>query len=795
MIELLSPVGNFESLKAAVQNGADSVYFGSNLFSARAFATNFDINDNLKQAINYAKLRGVKTNLTLNTLIKNNEFEEAFELAKKAYEYGIDAIIVQDLGLAIKLINAFPDLPIHASTQMTTHNLDGVLALEKLGFKRVVLSRELSLDEIEYICKNSNVEIEVFIHGALCISYSGQCLFSSMIGGRSGNRGKCAQPCRLPYKLLENDKEFNKGYLLSTKDLCGLEYIPTLIKAGVKCLKIEGRMKNPEYVATVTRIYRKYIDLAMSNNPYIIDDQDKNDLLQVFNRGGFSTGHLLDTPNKQLVYKDKQNNMGIYLGRVKKFNKNKGLITLELESTLEIGDSICLEKENSTYTISELMEKDKNIKSGKINQIVTIGRMKGNINIGDKIYKITSKSLKQKALDSFSEEFKKLHLDCDISILKDKHIEIKTICLENNIESSTIYEYIPLIAENKPLDKEKIILQFSKTTETPFEFKNINITLDNGLFLPVSVLNELRRNTLLDIENKIINSFKKNNNAKLPIANKNKKQYINKKSVSLLLNELNFNFDYSKLNDVDNLYVPIKYFYNKKYEDIINILSNKFDTYVLLPNIIRQKNIESLINILNLSLNKFNIKGLLLSNISQIKLLDKLNTNNLKYVANYTFNIFNNYTLNELKKLNFDLITISPELDSSSIIDICNYDIPTELIVYGKVPLMTINYCLLGESNKCYEECSKNCNIDKKYYLKDRLGLKFRFIPDNIYNTTTIYNSKITSISHTDFNANSVRIDILDESIEKINNIINIVKSSSKLEGIDYTNGNLNKNI
>ena len=183
-IELLSPVGDFECLKAAVQSGADCVYFGGNLFNARASANNFD-DEELKRAIEYAKLRNVKTNLTLNILIKNNEFYDAINLAKKAYEYGIDAIIVQDLGLAKKLINQFPDLPIHASTQMTVHNLDGVLQAEKLGFKRVVLSRELSIDEIKYICDNSNIEIEVFIHGALCISYSGQCLLSSMIGARS----------------------------------------------------------------------------------------------------------------------------------------------------------------------------------------------------------------------------------------------------------------------------------------------------------------------------------------------------------------------------------------------------------------------------------------------------------------------------------------------------------------------------------------------------------------------------------------------------------------------------------
>ena len=269
MIELLSPVGNFECLKAAVQNGADSIYLGADTFSARAFASNFSLPD-LEKAIQYAKLRGVKTHLTLNTLITDDEIDDAIMVAKKAYEFGIDAIIVQDLGLATLLIKNFPDLPIHASTQMTVHNLNGALELQDLGFKRIVLSRELSINEIAHICKNTSVEIETFIHGALCISYSGQCLFSSMLGGRSGNRGKCAGPCRLPFELLENNTSIDSGYLLSTKDLCGLDYIPELINAGVTSFKIEGRMKSPFYVATVTKIYRKYIDLALSDNDYII---------------------------------------------------------------------------------------------------------------------------------------------------------------------------------------------------------------------------------------------------------------------------------------------------------------------------------------------------------------------------------------------------------------------------------------------------------------------------------------------------------------------------------------------
>ena len=394
-IELLSPVGDFDCLRAAVQNGADCVYFGGSSFNARAQATNFDENS-LVEAIRYAKLRNVKVNFTLNILLKDEELEDAKKLAKTVYEAGADAIIVQDLGFAKYLIDTYPDMDIHASTQMTVHNLQGALQLQQYGFKRVVLSRELSLHDIEYICNNSNIEIETFVHGALCISYSGQCLFSSMIGARSGNRGKCAQPCRLPYSLIEKHSDssnvIDKGYLLSPRDLCSLEYIPSLIKAGVTSFKIEGRMKTPEYVATVTRIYRKYIDLALSDKPYKIDDSDIKDLMQVFNRGGFSHGNFDDEANTSYVFKEKQNNMGLYIGNISKYQPNRGLITFKTSESIEIGDNICVEKEDHKYTISELMIDKSNVKKANSGSIVTVGRLKGKINPGDKVYKLSNSS-------------------------------------------------------------------------------------------------------------------------------------------------------------------------------------------------------------------------------------------------------------------------------------------------------------------------------------------------------------------------------------------------------------------
>lgn len=815
MIDLLSPVGDFDCLKAAVQNGANSVYFGANLFSARAFASNFDL-DELKNAIQYARIRGVKTNLTLNTLIKNDEFEDAFNLAKKAYEFGIDAIIVQDLGLAKMLIKSFPDLAIHASTQMSVHNLQGVLELQELGFKRVVLSRELSIGEIEYICRNSNVEIECFIHGALCISYSGQCLFSSMIGGRSGNRGKCAQPCRLPYKLLENNSVIDSGYLLSTRDICGLDFIPDMINAGVTCLKIEGRMKKPEYVATVTRIYRKYIDLAESSEPYVVDDADRKILMQAFNRGSFSCGHLSNEPNKKLVFKDKSDNMGLFLGKVEKYNSNKGYITVKLNEPIEVGDTVALERESGTYNVSEVMVSNKNIKGTKVGQTVTIGRMKGNIKLGDKIFKMSSKSQNSIANDSLRFENRKVALNCEVTVKENQPLEINItsandLDIYKNLNITSTLDVLPVEAKNRPISKDDIIAQINKTNSTPFNFANINVNLDDNLFLPkVSSLNELRRTALENVENFAISNIQRiSDGINYNACNENSKNANNSNSdenkISVLLNILNEKYDYSSLEGIDIVYIPLKYFVNKKYSNILETLSKKFELYIYLPTIIKAnyRNLLSL-NIEN-AIKSYNIKGFVLSNISNLLLLDNvlencsLNKNNFNFIANYTFNIFNNHSVKELKELGFNRFTISPELNKETILDLTSSNtevLASELIVYGKTPLMNMNYCLLGKANKCYPNCDAKCNSCNKYYLKDRLGLNFEIIPDNIQTVTTIYNSKTTSIESTDFvSTNVFRIDVIDESIDDINNIVSIVKSGNRFEGKEFTNGNLNREV
>ncbi len=802
-IELLSPVGDWNCLIAAVQNGADSVYFGSTFFNARASANNFDI-PTLEKAINYCKLRNVKTFLTLNILIKNSEFNDAIALAKKAYEFGIDAIIVQDFGLARFLINNFPDLPIYASTQMSIHNLEGVLELQELGFKRVVLARELPLNEIQYICNNSNIEIESFIHGALCISYSGQCLFSSVIGGRSGNRGKCAGPCRLPYELLRHNNDTNKdnvldkGYLLSPKDLCGLNYLPDLINAGVKCFKIEGRMKSPEYVATVTRIYRKYINKVLNKEDYIIEETDIKQLMQVFNRGGFSDGHFSALPNKNLIFKERPNNIGLYLGNISKFNSSKGHITLTLNEDLNIGDTIYTENENAKYTVSELMQKTLNLSEATAGMKVTVGRMKGKIAVGDKVYKLSSKALLNFAKLSYTNsENKKINVKANVIIKKDTPISMSVIY--NNKSITSISDVIPTLAITQPITEERIIKQISKTSNTPFTFKAINVDLDDGLFIPnISVLNELRRNLLDKLQNTIISDNTRISNLDIsdikPPYTISETDVLKSKNISVLLRNINPKFDYAKLDltNINSLYIPLKSFINRSLESTLAYLSNQINTYDYLHTIIKNNYKNIIKRYLEDIINKYRIKGFVISNLSNLKFLENYK-NDFEIIGNSSLNIFNNYSIKEFVDYGVNKVTLSRELSKLELEDILRYNlnVDTELIVYGTLPIMSCNYCFLGKSNMCYPECKALCSENNTYYLKDRLGFKFRIIPDKIQSITTIFNSKILSIPTKTLSVSSVRIDILDENISEINKIVSIVRSGKALEGKDYTSGRL----
>ena len=634
-----------------------------------------------------------------------------------------------------------------------------------------------------------------------------------------GNRGKCAQPCRLPYSLVQDDinsnseKTIDKGYLISPRDLCSLQYLPSLINAGITCFKIEGRLKSPEYVATVTRIYRKYIDKIMAGcTNYQIDEKDMKDLMQVFNRGGFSSGHLGHNPNRHLIFKEKSNNMGIEIGTVENYNSNKGHIKLKLKDSVSIGDTISFEKEPSKYTISELMQNNSNFTTLGSGKKVTIGRMKGNISVGNKVYKLASKELATTARQSFENvENKKILINGVVSIKKGQPMCMQIICtnarhpsgnfhnIKINVKSSIIAEE----AQNNPLTSERVEKQIRKTGNTPFEFENIKIELDDNCYIPsISSLNELRRTALEMLEAKVIEEKQKNieiNHSEFPCDTSLSIPTLPPK-ISLSLRNLYTHYDYTKLDSskIDKIYLALKLFSDKDYSDIIKYLTDNYDVYIYLPIIIKPNYKNIVLNVLNDSIQKYRIRGFIVSNIADFEALEQYKKK-YELIGNYSLNVFNINTMKEYYKLGLNRVTFSRELSKDAINELTTQadknKIDTELIVYGNLPIMAMSYCLLGKTNKCYPNCGLHCKDSKNYSLKDRLGLKFKIIPDNLQTVTLLCNSKTLSIQTNDINIKNVRVDMMDENIDEINHILNTVYNRDKLEGQNYTNGNLNREV
>mgnify|MGYP003304418639 CR=1 FL=1 len=510
----------------------------------------------------------------------------------------------------------------------------------------------------------------------------------------------------------------------------------------------------------------------------------------------FLAGHLESEPNRNLVFKEKPNNMGIYIGNVANYNSNKGHITLNLNDDLKIGDTISFEKEETKYRISELMSGKKNIDYATTGQLVTIGRMKGNINPGDKIYKLESKTLTAKAKASYNGEFKKRPLFCKIQISKNTPVSV-VLYNKNGMQLNITSSILPEAALSQPITKERIIAQFSKTGNSPFVFESFDISLEDNLYLNISDLNELRRYCLDKVTEHITNSFKRTlpNNTTLKMPKFNTNSTEKQKQISLLLNILDVNTNYSELETVDRVYIPLKYFTTSEYENVIKSISNQFDTYIYMPSIIKSNYRNLFITHIDKALEDYNINGFVLSNLGTFNMLKKYK-DDYEFIGNYNLNTFNNYSIDSYKNLGLASIILSPELNKNDILAIGKPNkLKTELIVYGNTPVMTLGYCVLGKSNKCYPNCKALCKSKNTYYLKDRLGLYFRVLADNMQTINTIYNSKITSLDFSDLPIDSVRIDILDENILEINNIIQTVKAGKRFEGKDYTNADFIRDV
>lgn len=775
-VELLAPVGSFEALKAAVQNGANAVYLGGKDFGARASANNFD-RDELKEAVKYAHIRGVQVFVTTNTLRKENEIEDFLEYAKFLYDIDVDAIILQDIGMARLIKRELPDFELHASTQMVAHSLEDVKYLESVGFDRVVLAREVTVEEIKYICDNCKADIEVFVHGALCVCYSGQCLMSSMIGNRSGNRGRCAQPCRQRYELIDvytgEVVNSNGDYLLSPRDLNAIEEIDKVIDAGVHSLKIEGRMKRPEYVATVIDGYRKTIDEYLATNKLNVSDETINDLYTIFNRK-FTKGLLLGDVGKDMMNSQLPNNQGLYVGTVVDYNKKAKRLKIKLANTLKKGDGINL----GGGTIGRI------IKNGNIETIGYKGEtieldFVGEARKGQIVFKTSDSELMDRVQATFTQdkEFVKNIIDAKITIklgrkpiltLKDRHSN------EATIEGDKIVEEAMKVA----LSKEKVETQLRKLGNTPYELDLLEIELDDNVSLPISLLNQMRRDCieLLDKERVSIKNRKYKNKIvkyKPVLYNRNKQQEISVKVKNLEQLE-------SALEcGVDRIY----------YEDTNTIdkgmsLAMKYNKKVIYsaPRIIRNKEYNHLAKA-----NNAGVESVQVGNYGSIDYFKDKKLN-----IDYYLNAFNSETINYYKEIGADTLCISQELNINEIKETIKYtDINIESVVYGYTPLMITEYCPMGV---IVRDCKKDKRVAKCkesiYALRNSKGDEFR-VSQDIFCRSTIYNSNVTCMLDNLYELHEIGINVLrlDFTLEDKDTVKEVIEAYQEVLSNDYKLG------
>jgi len=683
-IELLAPAGSYESMVAAYAAGADAVYIGGEKFGARAYADNLD-QLQMQKAIDYAHLHQKKLYLTVNTLLKEGELsEELYDYLEPFYRHGLDAVIVQDIGVLQMVRKCFPQLPIHASTQMNITGANGAKLLESLGVSRIVTPRELSFSEIAAIRAHTNLEIESFVHGALCYCYSGQCLFSSFLGGRSGNRGRCAQPCRLPYYVYEDERQLNsrrEKYPLSPKDMCTIEILPQIISAGVTSLKIEGRMKKPEYTAGVVSIYRKYLDLMQQPGvEYQVTKEDYQILLDLYNRDGFHKSYYQ-----------------VRNGR----------------------DMLALRNEKKDVQ-------------------------------GNDLTKVRNEKLFNQIRKEYIEKDQRLPIRGTVRVVKDQPIKLTltfgqiSVITENGIA---------LKAEKQPLTPERIRTQIMKTGNTPFYFSDLHVDSENDVFLPMQILNEVRREALMKLVEKIVGQYCRNDSspfseiislesASTDIRKRNSDE-INAQSDAdgtvLRLTALAMTREQlgilQKAAGISAIYANCSIFIGPAFEADVSAWIKQMQkaekqAYLSLPYIVREGELDTVLDSFK-NLIERGLSGFLVHNVESFALLEK------QALVPYIVLDYQFYTLNQQARefwldypVQYD--TISPELNYSELKKRTNQS--SEMILYGYAMMMVSAQCL----KKNLDYCNKR---NSTLFLKDRYQKKFKVKCECDFCYNIIYNS------------------------------------------------------
>lgn len=724
-IELLAPVGSMDALRAAIQNGANAVYLGGKNFNARQYASNFD-DDEILEAVKYAHLRNVRVYVTLNILLDESELNDAIDYVRYLRKIGADAVIVQDIGFASIIKEIFPDVELHASTQMTVNNIYGIKHLEQIRFKRAVLAREVPLDELKSISSKTNMELEVFVHGALCFSYSGQCLMSSFIGGRSGNRGRCAQPCRMMYTPVDEKGEvlldFDKLHLLSTRDLNTIEEINKLVLAGVKSFKVEGRMKRPEYVATVISTYRKAIDFGIES----ISDKEKKDIETIFNRG-FTRGLTFGDFGRDFVNVDRPDNRGRVIGKITNANKRpKSIIFYE---DVSVGDGIEWDSLDGSQNGIKLT---RDYFAGETYTFEKIKNAKSDSKI-----RLTSSS---KLLSKASETYFKNHILFPIDMKMELKIEKKPKLRVFYKEFTIIVEAEEVVerAINLSTDRDRIEEQLSKLGDTSFNINTIDIDLEEGSFLSIKTINKLRRRAIEELEKKILLKHKKIDFKDSDYFTK-KKNILNfskgeKKSRKLTIKINNQNqLDQIDLEKLDRIYIPIELY---TLDNLKRFNKEKLEVYLWTDNILYEKNIsdiESKIGMYN------GLEGISVSNIGTFERFKSLFSGRIQ--ADMGLNIFNTATAKWFLDNGAKGISLSSELNINQIQKISEkIGGEIESKVYGYLPVMITRDCPMAYVKNCKDDNNcRSCNYANGYSLLDRKGMEFRMERKNGF--TNIYNS------------------------------------------------------
>ena len=726
--ELLSPAGSFDAVRAAVEGGCDAVYLGGRQFSARAFADNFSPAE-LAQVCDYCHLRGVKVYVTVNTLYKQPELTPLLDFVGQLWEMGADGLILQDLGAAQLIRQHFPGFPLHASTQMSAMSREDVHALAQNGFRTAILARELSLPEIEAITAAGEARIEVFVHGALCVCYSGQCLMSSFLGGRSGNRGLCAQPCRLPYHLYRGPEHLAEGHLLSPKDMAALPLLPALVQAGVDSLKIEGRMKSPEYVAGVTRIYRKYLDLACAApDDYRVAEADWKELLQLFNRGGFSEGYFRAHSGRDMMAPERPKPWGLRIGQVSSYIPKIGRANIRTREALAPGDGLEIWTQTEPHPGAGVNQ------ASRPGETIAL-RVSGDIEKNDPVYRTYDKTLMDELRRFLEKPARKQPVWGKLSLRPQKPAALTLWTEDGHLAHVTGEVATP--AQKRPLAAEVAQAQLARMGDTPFALAGLELDNPGGLFLPMSALNALRRSAAEALSKTIVEKSKRPPVAvALPPAQPAPR--VRDKALTALVSTPAQCEAACEARGLQTIYVEPTGALLAQLSDWVAAAHAQGKEIVCATPRLWRESAAATASARMEQAQRAGVDGFLARSAGALAHCQGLGP----VMADFPLNIFNRESVEFWENQGVRRLCLSPEMTLDEIRTVANP--ACEALMYGHLPLMVTHQCPIGnfDGGKDHRTFCRDKGNAAGFVLRDRKGEAFPLLPDCDACTCTILNGK-----------------------------------------------------